>query len=172
MGRSVRKSSLPSRAAAVTVTAAAFSLLLLCCVTQISAKSCSDGGGDSNKLSREQEKAFLHAFEFDRMPHRRCNEDIEIPQFMIDQYEEQTGLEVDTTNFRKAGALTGSANEMRSEKGRLVNKKAGLLNTETVVEFSFAHEDGQDLQAAFLSVCIPLIAQEEIAHKMAGYAVK
>ena len=107
----------------------------------------------SSKLTRQQEENFLRAFELNRIPRRPDRKRVEIPEFLIEQYKEQTGMDVDTTNFRKPGALTGFANTLTSYKGSLFRPDKSKLGTQTIVEFkNFTHDTGQDLQAAYIKV--------------------
>lgn len=49
---------------------------------------------------------------------------IVVPEFLIELYRQQTGLEVDTTNLNLAGKLTQTANTVRT----FANHQIGMLN--------------------------------------------
>ncbi len=110
--------------------------------------------GGVHGLTKTEEMALLKYFGFDRKPEpRHAANDIEIPQVMLEAYKKQTGQDADTTNFRKPGALTGSANHMAYQRGRVIQTSKGKLSTEAVVDFpEFFQGAGNDLQAAYLMV--------------------
>lgn len=64
------------------------------------------------KVLRSLEKNLMSLFGFSKRP--RPKKDIVIPSAMLQLYKEQTGFDVDTTNFNLPGKLTLSANTVRS----------------------------------------------------------
>ncbi|KAL0267428.1 UNVERIFIED_CONTAM: hypothetical protein PYX00_009704 [Menopon gallinae] len=65
------------------------------------------------KVLKTIETSLMTLFGFSRRP-RPNKKDIVIPKAMLELYEQQTGMEVDTTNFMLPGRLTSSANTVRS----------------------------------------------------------
>lgn len=53
-------------------------------------------------------------FGMKRRPRPGADAKIVIPEFLIELYRQQTGLEVDTTNLNLAGKMTQSANTVRT----------------------------------------------------------
>lgn len=104
--------------------------------------------------------AFLQTFQMSQVPRiRKSRSEIDIPEFMIEQYKEQTGLDVDTTNFRKPGAFTGHSNTLTTFPGKLLKhpgtlvKKGTIVEDHTVLQFDFQFDPkDNDMQAAILKV--------------------
>lgn len=65
------------------------------------------------KVLKTIETSLMSLFGFSKRP-RPNKKDIVIPKAMLELYEQQTGMEVDTTNFMLPGRLTSSANTVRS----------------------------------------------------------
>ena len=59
------------------------------------------------------EASLLNMFGLKKRPRPR-REAINVPEFLIELYRHQTGLEVDTTNFDLRGKLTQTANTVRT----------------------------------------------------------
>eukprot|EP00094_Tigriopus_californicus_P009705 TCALIF_09355-PA protein Name:"Similar to BMP4 Bone morphogenetic protein 4 (Suncus murinus)" AED:0.06 eAED:0.06 QI:0/0/0/0.66/1/1/3/0/354 len=104
--------------------------------------------------------AFLKTFQMSQVPQiRKPRSEVDIPDFMIEQYREQTGLDVDTTNFRKPGAFTGHSNTLTTFPGKLLKhpgtmvKKGTIVEDQTVLQFDFQFDPkDNDMQAAILKV--------------------
>lgn len=67
-------------------------------------------------LTPEQERGFLDALGLKAIP--RPDKEVRIPAFLQEQYKQQTGLEVDTSNFRLPGAHIGPSNTARTYAGQ------------------------------------------------------
>ena len=65
------------------------------------------------KVLESIEKNLLNLFGFSKRPGPN-RKDIVIPQAIIELYKQQTGMDVDTTNFMAPGRHTASANTVRS----------------------------------------------------------
>ena len=122
--------------------------------------------GAVSQLSPEMELEFLRTFELNAVPRKKNGGDgknggkFEIPAFLIEQYSQMTGLEVDTANFRRPGSQLGFANTLQTFRGKIMldkttksqhlrnnkkYKKDLLLQSQNILEFDFQHS-GHDLQ--------------------------
>ena len=111
-------------------------------VTQVSA----------NSSPQEVEAQLLSYLGMKRRP-KPSN--IVVPEFMIKMYEQQSGLEYETTNFATAGKLTGSANTLRSLNS--VNKISDSVDgskARTFFRFEKVDWENEELRAAELRVHI------------------
>lgn len=80
---------------------------------------------------------------------------IEVPDFMIKMYEQQSGLEYETTNFNAAGKHTGSANTLRSLN--CANKDSDIVDSSkrrSFLRFDKPTSGQEELKAAELRVHI------------------
>lgn len=64
-------------------------------------------------------------------------EKIQIPEHIKELYEQKTGLEVDTTNFRLPGKNVGSANTARTFPGKQLGNSCGATNPLCILGFDF-----------------------------------
>ena len=106
-------------------------------------------------------ESFVKSLEMERVPKPRKGRTIEIPDFLREQYMQQTGLEVDTTHFRKPGGLTGYSNTLVTVPGRVMNLSLsadGLshdksLRAQTLLDFEdFKFDPEYKFEAAYLKV--------------------
>jgi len=89
------------------------------------------------------------------MKRRPKSSNIVIPEHMIKMYEQQSGLEFETTNFGSVGKHTGSANTLRSINS--VNKDSDSIDdkkSRTYFKFDTRHWPNEELKAAELRVHI------------------
>ena len=89
------------------------------------------------------------------MKRRPKPSNIVVPEFMIKMYEQQSGLEYETTNFAQPGKLTGSANTLRSLNS--VNKISDSVDdskARTFFRFEKIDWENEELKAAELRVHI------------------
>ena len=66
-----------------------------------------------------EKKTLLNVLGLKKVPNK-SREKIQIPDHIKELYEQKTGLEVDTTNFRLPGQHVGSANTARYYPGKQV----------------------------------------------------
>jgi len=89
------------------------------------------------------------------MKRRPKPDNLVIPEHMIKMYEQQSGLEFETTNFATAGKHTGSANTLRSLN--CINKVSDYVDqnkTRTFIRFEKGDWGSEELKAAELRVHI------------------
>ena len=89
------------------------------------------------------------------MQRKPKSSNIVIPEYMIKMYEQQSGLEFETTNFASHGKNTGSANTLRSLS--CVNKQTDVINqkkSRTFLRFDKTSPGNEELKAAELRVHI------------------
>ena len=89
------------------------------------------------------------------MKRRPKANNIVIPDYMIKMYEQQSGLEFETTNFATTGKNTGSANTLRSLN--CVNKQSDIVDAKksrTFLRFDKSSWGNEELKAAELRVHI------------------
>ena len=80
---------------------------------------------------------------------------IEVPDIMVKMYEQQSGLEYETTNFAAAGKHTGSANTLRSLN--CANKQSDIVDSSkkrSFLRFEKTSWGQEELKAAELRVHI------------------
>lgn len=92
---------------------------------------CLSLAGELGERAKELEGSLLNVFGLKRRP-RPGQQAIVVPEFLVELYRQQTGLEVDTTNLNLAGKHTQSANTVRTftHKGSssfLVTTPAALI---------------------------------------------
>lgn len=78
--------------------------------------------GELGERAKELEGSLLHMFGLKRRP-RPGQQPVVVPEFLVELYRQQTGLEVDTTNLNLAGKHTQTANTVRT----FTHKGASLL---------------------------------------------
>lgn len=108
----------------------------------------------SSPSPAEVEAQLLSFLGMKRRP--RATSDLVIPEHMIELYQQQSGLEFETTNFASTGKHTGSANTIRSINSH--NKVSGSVSdkkSRTYFKFDMRHwQSEEDLKAAELRVHI------------------
>merc|ERR1719188_2431774 len=145
--------------ARTTFAAAATAAALLCLCSLVD--SARENGG--TRLDEKQMRVLAEGLgleparrEQERRRRGRAKEgrnlDNLIPDSLREQYSKQTGLEVDTSNFKKRGGFTGPANNLYTYKGALKHKVEGPLNVETTLKFNFSLAEGEELHAAEVHV--------------------
>jgi len=104
--------------------------------------------------SSEVEAQLLNFLGMKRRP--KANSDIVIPEYMIELYRQQSGLEYETTNFASTGKHTGSANTLRSLSPKGKDKSSvSDIKSKTFFKYDMRHwESQEELKAAELRVHI------------------
>jgi hypothetical protein len=79
-----------------------------------------------HKLSPEEERLFLNALGLESPPLlERQEKNIQIPQWMRDLYQQQSGLEAPETVFKLPGAHVGASNTARTFHARPISGCGG-----------------------------------------------
>nr|CAG4640924.1 EOG090X07KO [Eulimnadia texana] len=106
----------------------------------------------SNEKTAQLEGSLLSMFGLRSRPRPR-RQDIVIPDFLVEQYEQQTGLEVDTTSFYTRGKFTQTANTIRTFTHRESDQDA--LYPSNTMRFKFDMQgipDHEEAKAAELRI--------------------
>lgn len=110
----------------------------------------------SNKaLIEHQKEGLIDALGLGKIPNILPNdrEKIQIPEAIKELYAQQSGQEVDTTNFRLPGQHVGTANTARTYSGRHVTN-CGSASSVCILGFDVPHKpfEKESLQSAQLKV--------------------
>ncbi len=93
------------------------------------------GGGTPKEAMESAAKRILEALQL-KPPKRQADlADVHVPDFLLELYRQQTGVEVDTSHFKLPGYRTGYSDSSTSYKGSVVRHSKGLVDDETVVVF-------------------------------------
>lgn len=82
----------------------------------------------SEKLTPQQEKIFLQALGLDAVPLINDDQKIQVPQWLRELYQHQSGLEAPETVFRLPGEHVGASNTARTFPARLISGCGGIEN--------------------------------------------